>query len=186
MLEQPTTATSGVPFPRKSRTVQRLDELLALSPADLSDLYRAAETPRLRDLDGDLRGRMLASPLAGRTLGRLVRAIGSWDRFPWRGKSFASHGEDHGEGANRVVTDRWKTARFETSIARSRAGDFDALQLDYDLPDNPFFIRRIKDEVRRVAPGVFLGQAWLEAGAKPLLCFYFGLESPPSAVESTP
>lgn len=159
-----------------------------MGPADLADLYRAAETPRLRDLDGDLRGTMLASPLAGRRLGRVLRVLGAWEGFPWRGKSFSSHGDDRGQGANRLLNDRWKTAHFVTTIARSRAGDFDALVLDYDLPGNPFFIRRIKDEVRRVAPGLFLGQAWLEAGAKPFLCFYFGLEtaSRPSAVESTP
>jgi hypothetical protein len=39
------------------------------------------------------------------------------------------------------------------------ADGLDALQLDYDNPGNPFFVRWIKDEVREVAPGLGLGQA---------------------------
>jgi len=35
-------------------------------------------------------------------------------------------------------------------VTKSRAGDFDALQLDYDLPGNPPVIRSIKDEIREI------------------------------------
>ena len=37
-----------------------LDDLLQLAPAELAALYRAARVPRLADVAGDLRGRMLA------------------------------------------------------------------------------------------------------------------------------
>jgi hypothetical protein len=184
MMEQSTTS-SVASTPRKTRAARRLDELLELGPGELLDLYRDAETPRLRDLDGDLRGRMLATPLAARgVVAHFLRALGASDRFPWRGKTFRHHGEARGEGHNRIFGKGFRLFRFETSIGPSRAGAFDALQLDYDLPDNPFFIRAIKDEVRTIAPGLFLGQAWLESVGKPRLCIYFGLESP-SAVEST-
>ena len=85
-------------------------------------------------------------------------------------------GEEKGEGINRVILDRWRLYRFETFIGRSRAGAFDSLQLDYDRPDNPFFIRPIRDEIRELSPGLYLGQAWLEVGARPpALVLYFGL-----------
>ncbi len=77
---------------------------------------------------------------------------------------------------NRVFTDRLRLFRFETTIARSRAGDFDAVQLDYDHPGNPFFVRAIHDEVRRLRPGLFLGQAYLTRPGRPRLLLYFGLE----------
>ena len=108
----------------------------------------------------------------------LIRAFASSQRFPWRGKSFAHQDDARGGGMNRVVLDRFKLYRFETFVAPSRAGGFDAVQLDYDLPENPFFIRAIKDEVRQLRPGLFLGQAYLQTSkaAEPRLVLYFGLE----------
>jgi hypothetical protein len=82
-----------------------------------------------------------------------------------------------GEGINRVGIDRIRLYRFETSIAKSKAGDFDALQLDYDLPDNPGFIRAIEDEIRELSPGLWLGQAYLRIGGQAVLILYFGLSS---------
>jgi hypothetical protein len=51
------------------------------------------------------------------------------------------------------------------------------VQLDYDHAENPFFIRAIKDEIRELSPGLYLGQAWLLVGAKAHLGLYFGLTS---------
>jgi hypothetical protein len=161
--------------PRAKQPFRSLDDLLYLGPEDLAHLYRTAETPRVSDLDGDLRGRMLAVPPAGRSLAPLVRALGAWDRFPWRGKSFHATDDAHGEGINRFVTDRFRRYGFSTSIRPSRAGDFDAVQLDYDRRENPFVIRGIKDEVRRIEPGLFLGTAWVVRRGTPRLVCYFGL-----------
>jgi hypothetical protein len=46
------------------------------------------------------------------------------------------------------------------------------------LPENPFFIRAIKDEIRELAPGLYLGQAHVEVKGKTTLVLYFGLENP--------
>ena len=155
-----------------------LDDLLAMSPDRLAALYAGAAVPRLDEVSGDLRGRMLAWPaLARGPVAALLRRWASSSRFPWRGKSFTP-GDERGEGINRVVLDRFRLYRFETFIGRSRAGAFDALQLDYDRPDNPFFIRPIRDEIRELSPGLYLGQAWLEIGSRPpALALYFGLTS---------
>src|SRR5688572_6242273 len=141
----------------------RLDDLLELDDQRLAELYAAASVPSLEDLAGDLRGRMLAwSGLRGLPAAAL-RALGRWDRFPWRGKSFRGAGE-RGDGDNRVLTDRIHRYRFETSIGPSRAGAFDAVHLDYDHEGNPFFIRAIHDELRQLRPGLYLGQAYLVRG----------------------
>jgi hypothetical protein len=154
-----------------------LDDLAALGPLALEAAYQRAETPTIRDLEGDLVGRMLAIPALPRALVRPIRRFAGWSRFPWRGKSFTTRDDGHGEGINRVFSDtsprRW--FRFETFVAPSRAGAFDAVQLDYDNPGNPGFIRAIKDEVRAVAPGLFLGQAYLMWRGQPRLVLYFGL-----------
>ena len=154
-----------------------LDDLLQLDAATLQTLYVGARVPRLGDVSGALRGRMLAvvglpAPLAGP-----VRAFARSDVFPWRGKSFTPRDADHGDGVNRVVSDRFELFRFTTFVGPSRAGAFDAVQLDYDHPTNPFFIRAIKDEIRELRPGLWLGQAWAEVGGKARLVLYFGLTS---------
>jgi hypothetical protein len=152
-----------------------LDDLLLLDGDALGRLYADARVPKLGDLDGDLRGRMLAIPKLPAALVGAVRTLASHDRFPWRGKSFQPHGSERGEGINRIFTDSLRRYRFETFIGPSRAGAFDALQLDYDNPGNPFFIRPIKDEVRELRPGLWLGQAWLQLRGEPRLVLYFGL-----------
>jgi hypothetical protein len=153
-----------------------VDELLALDAEALGKLYREATVPRLDRISGDLRGRMLAWNGLGGVAGELIRGLGGWDRFPWRGKSFSPHGADAGEGVNRVVSDRWKLFKFTTFVGLSRAGAFDAVQLDYDHPSNPFFIRAIKDEIRELRPGLYLGQAYLHVRDRDHLVLYFGLQ----------
>lgn len=158
------------------RAVEALDQLLLLPVAELERLYRQARTPKLDDVGGDLRGRMLAWPMlvAHPRIGSVLRAAASSSVFPWRGKSFRAD-PARGEGINRVFSERLRLFRFETFIARSRAGEFDALQLDYDLPENPPVIRSIKDEIREIEPGVWLGQAYLQTSSRDLLWLYFGL-----------
>jgi hypothetical protein len=152
-----------------------LDGLLDLHTDELERLYAGARVPRITDLRGDLRGRMLAVVALHGGAKRAVRKFAGSRGFPWRGKSFTPRDEDHGKGKNRVVSDWLKIYRFETFVGPSRAGDFDAVQLDYDLPENPFFIRAIKDEIREIAPGLYLGQAYAEIRGKARLVLYFGL-----------
>jgi len=156
-----------------------LDDLAALDADALQDLYRNARTPAIADVQGDLEGRLLAVIRAGAVRGAL-RWLASRKAFPWRGKTFKALSAERGEGINRVFGDeggmRW--FRFETYLAPSRAGAFDAFQLDYDNPQNPFFIRAIKDEIREVAPGLYLGQAYIVISDKARLALYFGLCKP--------
>lgn len=159
-----------------SETPRALDELLEKSPSELEALYATAFVPRIDVLRGDLRGRMLAAPIVSPRVRPVLRVIARMKGFPWRGKSFRAHGIDRGEGINRIVSDRFKLFRFDTFIARSRAGDFDAVQLDYDRPGNPWIIRRVKDEIRALRDGLYLGQAYFVTSGKPHLVVYFGLE----------
>lgn len=153
-----------------------LDDLAALDPEQLMTLYRSARTPRIADLDGRLTGRMLASPLVrSRVMADFLKRFAAGGPMPWQGKTFTPLGPDRGEGINRVFGNRASWYRFSTSIGRSRAGEFDALQLDYDLEANPFFIRSVKDELREVTPGLWLGIAYLHTPRKDRLGLYFGL-----------
>jgi hypothetical protein len=175
------TATAAFPSTSMSREAPRtlvaLDGLLDLPATELERMYETAKAPAIGEVSGDLRGRMLAWPVLSERQGvqSFFRAFAGSKAFPWRGKSFYPHDAARGEGINRIIKDRWKLFRFDTFIGKSRQGDFDALQLDYDLSGNPPIIRSIKDEIRTIEPGVWLGQAWFVTQRTKFLWLYFGL-----------
>jgi len=169
-----------------SATAPAMQEIPALDLAglrkmdfkQLDELYRAGKRPAsIADLNGDAKGAMLAwrSPARG-PVAWLLRAWGTSSLFPWEGKSFKSHGNDLGEGINRVnffKKMRWfpfKT-RFEASFLDGKP----SFLLDYSGPGNPPLIRSIVDEVREVAPGLYLGPAALLVKGKPRPILFFAV-----------
>ncbi len=157
-----------------------LDEL-ALEPVHaLAVRYAHGHAPEdLRSLPSDPVGRMLAIRYAdwGR-VGEALRALAGSARFPWDGKSFQGHSATAGEGINRVhLLGRHRWFRFETRRAPSVMDGRPCVVLDYDLPENPGFIRKIHDEIREVAPGVMLGPAMWRGPAGPALVLWFGLSA---------
>jgi hypothetical protein len=126
--------------------------------------YRRGTLPRdLRALDGKPVGRMLAvAPLA--TLPALARPLASFaahPRFPWEGKSFAPRSAEEGVGINRVSLPghRAEWFPFATRVEPSVVDGGPCIYLDYEQPENPWFIARIRDEIREIAPGMYLGPA---------------------------
>jgi hypothetical protein len=162
---------------RVVRRIARLDDLLFLENDEMRLLYEAAPAPLVKDLDGPLRGRMLAVPALPDVVTALPRAWARTRSFPWRGKTFRPTSELAGEGKNRVVSERVSLFRFTTKVAPSRHDGKPALELDYDHPGNPGFIRMIEDEVRTIAPGLFLGQAWLRTARAKHFVLWFALET---------
>jgi hypothetical protein len=79
--------------------------------------------------------------------------------------------------AAHVGSDRVSLFRFTTAITPSRHDGKPALELDYDHAGNPRFIRMIEDEVRTIAPGLWLGQAWLRTQSKKHFVLWFALTS---------
>lgn len=158
-----------------SKTPSTIDALLTFDAPMLKQLYRSARVPRLLDVQGPLRSRMLVTPVVGGVWADGLRKLSRSSRFPWQGKTFWPESELRGAGVNTVLGDRLRMVRFDSFIGSSRAGDFDAIQLDYDRPSNPAWARRFRDELRELAPGLYLGQTyWLrDEGAK--LLFYFAL-----------
>ncbi len=173
-------STVSGPGPRGGRALPdvaqlSLDALLDLDAGTLEALYHQARPPRIEELSGDLPGRMLATVVLPGAVAAPVRRFAGTKAFPWKGKTFRPLGADHGEGDNRILSDRIHRFRFTTNIGPSRAGAFDALHLDYDHAENPFFIRAVQDELRTLHEGLWLGQAYLATKGAPRLVLYFGL-----------
>ena len=145
---------------------------------ELDALYRAGKRPAaLSDLDGDAVGAMLAwrTPATG-PIAWWLRTFGASSSFPWEGKSFKSHNSDQGAGINRVNFFGKRTwfpfkTRFEPSFLDGKP----SFRLDYSGPANPPFIRSIVDEVREVAPRLYLGPAALLVSGKPRPILYFAV-----------
>jgi hypothetical protein len=158
-------------------------DLDALSRRDsdaLGRLYaRGTVPPRLDALEGNPRGLMLAvRHLDHGPVGAALRAIAGGAGFPWGGKTFHGSGE-RGTGINRVhLGGRHSLFPFRTLIRPSVLDRSPAVILDYDLPDNPAFIRAIHDEVRAIEDGLFLGPAMWKgrAGNAPILVLWFALD----------
>jgi ABC-type glycerol-3-phosphate transport system permease component len=88
------------------------------------------------------------------------RYRGSID-FPqksWIGKKFD---REHNSGVNIVSLFGKESERFPfvTRIEKgTHDGELDVLTLDYDVSGNPWWLRRVKDEVVEVAPGKYIGK----------------------------
>jgi hypothetical protein len=171
-----TMDTTAHPFTRPTATRTSLDDLAAKSVRELALLYATGTVPRLRDLDGTPRGRMLTwvGPLGKGAAWRALRRFARSRTFPWGGKSFASRTDAEGRGVNRVllVGDQFE---FATRIGPSVVDGKPCVILDYDQPTNPWFIRKIHDELRQVGPRTYLGPAMWKGTSGETLVLYFAI-----------
>lgn len=154
-----------------------LDALRQMSFEELDRLYRSSPRPAsIADLDGDAKGAMLAwRPFRSGPIASLLRDFGSSSLFPWEGKSFSNQGIV-GTGINRISLlgkRRWFpfATRFDASFLDGKP----TFVLDYSGPGNPPLIRQIVDEVREVAPRLYMGPAALNIGGRPRPILFFAV-----------
>jgi hypothetical protein len=160
-----------------------LDDLAARTTGELETLYRAGTVPASFDaLDGAPTGRMLTVKKLER--GRLGRALGrlaASPSFVWGGKSFTSTSATSGTGINRIhlpgLLGDQALFPFRTSVAPSDVDGAPTIVLDYDLPENPPWIRRVHDELREVGPGLFLGPAMVKGREGKTTVLWFALDA---------
>jgi len=155
-----------------------LAALRRMSFKELDTLYRAGTRPStISDLDGDAIGAMLAwrTP-AGGPIAWLLRVFGASSIFPWEGKSFQSESKDLGTGINRInLLRKMRWFPFKTKFDASFLDGQPSFILDYSGPGNPPLIRSIVDEVREVAPRLYLGPAALLVSGKPRPILFFAV-----------
>lgn len=170
------TATAGFSYPGLT-----LDSLSDKSVDALEGIYREGKMPRsFAALNGTPKGRMLAVRHVDKTLlfGPLS-AISKLSVFPWDGKSFSSTSDSTGDGINRInLVGKFNWFPFKTYVVPSVIDGKDCIYLDYEQPGNPWFIGKIRDELREVAPGLFLGPAmWKTADGGASLVLWFAIDT---------
>jgi hypothetical protein len=163
-------------------SIHSLDSLAARSLDDLDALYRSANvSSSMHAADGKLVGRMLTVRGLPGGLAAPLRRWAASRSFLWEGKTFQAASDQRGVGHNRVniprALGRQNLFPFETAFGPSAIDGKPTLILDYDLKVNPSYIRHIHDEVREVAPGLFLGPAMWKAAKGPALVLWFALDS---------
>ena len=156
----------------------RLDALMGKSKSELETLFLNGQTPSIEEFQGPTRGKVLSG------IAHLQNPLGVYltniPFLPWKGKQFNRINKGEGEGINLI--ELWPSKQtmfhFKTAIVESLiTGDHDVFSLDYDQPGNPWFIRQIRDDLKKIDDGLFLGTAnfRIKNGYKFIL--YFALET---------
>jgi hypothetical protein len=169
---------SAAPRPVSETPHLNLAALRQMSFEELDRLYRSSQKPAsIADLDGDAVGAMLAwrAPRSG-PIASLLRKFGNSTVFPWEGKSFYNKGTESGGGINRInLLGKRRWFPFATRFDASFLDGKPTFVLDYSGPGNPPLIRDIVDEVREVAPRLYMGPAALKVGERPRPILFFAV-----------
>ena len=112
--------------------------------------------------------------------GRYVGNVPGYERLAqrWKGKRFDAAGA---RGMNLVEADGPIVERFPFrtyKAPRSLAGDGEVLRVDYDVPENPSWLRICADELVEVGDGHYLGISYIRLlPGNPFAMLYFELRS---------
>jgi hypothetical protein len=154
-----------------------INQLIRMGRKELDQVFLSGTTPTLEEMNGVVDGSVLSgvSILNNGLLKRFINL--GW--FIWRGKIFEGVSENESKGVNRFKIGPFKFLRFhcETKINTPLVGPSDVYYLNYDIPGNPWYIRRIRDDIKKVGEGIFLGSANFKIRDEYGFLVYFGLES---------
>jgi hypothetical protein len=140
-----------------------LDGLSRMSPAEIEAIYRQGAAVAIPP--GRVRGTALLAPGT-----RRARTLSRGARLVWQGKVIEP---DQATAVNRFFGMRM--IRGQLFQGPSWLDGAPALILDYSQTSRIY--ARNRDEIRQVAPGLFLGLMYDRTTAPPRLSMYFALES---------
>jgi hypothetical protein len=123
-----------------------VQDLLRMSNDELEELFRQSPAGEIRDGDAD--GTVLMAPGTGVSFvaARILRLVA------WQGKMFD---RQKGELRNKVGPFGWKLVRAKVYKEASWFDARETIVLDYSKTS--FVARLIRDEIREVSPGLYLG-----------------------------
>lgn len=96
--------------------------------------------------------------------------------FPWKGKKF---NREKGSGIN-IFNENGKTTQqypFKLYTGKGLADkNLEVIKIDYNLPQNPLWLRFIVDEIVEVKKDTYLGKLIVNVSLFPIALGYFELE----------
>lgn len=147
----------------------KIEELRDYSLEELDRLYdeSAQQVPDTEDLKGELRG----SVLKGRGLARTSLWRTAAKYAPWAGLDVDERAGSNVIGYGPLTFKRYG---FESYVERDKEGG--ALVFDYDVPENPFALRRIEENVRRVDDDLYLVKVYANVAGRKMFLHYYAVE----------
>lgn len=124
---------------------------LKMSRAELDDIFRAAPTGT--PPQGEMEGTAIITGRFSFVLAVLARAL------VWQGKVFDMAAAPHkGVLVNKITPFRIFLVAAEVYLGNSWLDGKEAIIIDYSKAS--FVASKIRDEIREVEPGLFLGKVW--------------------------
>jgi hypothetical protein len=170
---------------RASKPIQtgrpHIDCLIKSDREELDRLFISGQTPTMDEMQGTYDGNALSGVLMLNN--QWVKNLINLGWLPWKGKTFemafSKRDGGQGSGVNRLSIGPLRFLRFyfDTQITSPLVGPNNVFRLNYDIPGNPWYIRRIRDDVRRIGDGLYLGTANFRIGGAHKFIIYFVLES---------
>ena len=142
-----------------STSMLTASDLIAMSHEQLVDLFTTLEAPTLSEMNGEFDGTALRQPTLLRSAIALFKVRNPF--YLWKTKGFRQIDEESGRGYN--IHRRAFTGSLvyrdpmTTRIVTSHIDGKPAFQLDYRTFDTVNGTINLVDDVRRVAPGLYLG-----------------------------
>ena len=170
--------------PKSSAKKLTFEDLTAMDFDALGALYAKGVVPTdfAAALDDHPKGRMIAvrgiDGIPG--VNKIVDIFAKHPLFPWDGKSMAATSDQTSDGINRVkLGAKMNWFPFKTSVQDSVIDGKPTIVLDYEQKGNPIFIKAIHDEIREVAPGMYLGPAMAKVSKSktPVMVLWFALDT---------
>jgi hypothetical protein len=128
--------------------------LLLLATSVALCLFRTLQLEGSEKQQAFLKGTVPNPPLNGFYSGSV-----SGPKVSWLGKRFNADTETGINMFANSVSGNKERFPFKTYTGKSvRGGKTDVLTIDYNLPENPFWLRFILDEIVEATPGQYLGK----------------------------
>jgi hypothetical protein len=135
-----------------------IESLIGMTQAELDDLFKRSEPGPIPE--GDSQGAAIVHP--GSWWARIIRRLAY--RFAWQGKVFTKYKcPNCGESVLALLENKITLVGVRAITARvyqteSWIDGKPCIVLDYSKTS--FFARKIRDEIREVAPKLYLGKVW--------------------------
>ena len=136
------------------------DQLLRKSSAELDALFSSSPAGEIPE--GEANGTAIVCP--GTLCARLVAWLARW--FLWQGKVFSAAQKGL---INRITAFSLKAIKAEVYPGQSWFDDKACIVIDYSKTS--LIAKFIRDEIRLVAPGLYLGQVFVGQSRRPLIKF---------------
>ena len=135
-----------------------MTDLIKMPPTKLDEFYKNSPVGEIPD--GQAKGTVIfiAEIPLEKVLSSVIR------RLIWQGKVFD---RDRGFLLNRITPFSLKLVKANVYRGESWLGDGESIILDYSKTS--FVAQKVRDEIRKVTPGIYLGQAYW--GKTRVLCF---------------